>query len=70
MRREYTVVVERGESGVFVGWVPGLHGAHSQGTTLDELLANMREVIQLCLEEAGAPSDEDLEFVGVHRVAV
>lgn len=70
MKREFTVVIERGESGMLVGYVPGMHGAHSQAETLDELLANMREVIELCLEEMGAEVEPELEFVGIHRVAV
>lgn len=52
MKREFTVVVEQGDR-YLVGSVIGMPGAHSQAETLDELLANMREVIELCLEEEG-----------------
>ena len=46
----YTAVVERcRETGLYVGDVPGFPGAHSQGETLDELNANLREVIALIL---------------------
>lgn len=41
------------ETRMFVGVVPGVDGAHSQGETLDELRDNLREVLQLCLEELG-----------------
>jgi len=34
-----------------VGYVPGIPGAHSQGATLDELHANLREVIAMLLED-------------------
>jgi predicted RNA binding protein YcfA (HicA-like mRNA interferase family) len=44
--RTYTAVIERDpETGVFVGYVPGFPGAHGQGDSLDELHANLREVI-------------------------
>jgi predicted RNase H-like HicB family nuclease len=50
--RPFTVVVERDtETGLFVGHVPGLPGAHSQAETPEELSANMREVISMLLED-------------------
>jgi predicted RNase H-like HicB family nuclease len=52
MKRSYTVVVERSpETGLFVGFVPGLPGAHTQAESLDELNANLREVLPLILED-------------------
>lgn len=52
----YTAIVERcPDTGSYVGYVPGFPGAHSQGETLEELNANLREVIALILEE-GAPA--------------
>ena len=70
MKREFTVVVERGEDGYLIGSVPGLHGAHSQGVTLDELMENMREVIELCLEDAEEQDYLPTEVIGIHRIAV
>lgn len=44
----YVAVIERDvDTGYFVGYVPNFPGAHSQGETLDELYANLREVIEL-----------------------
>ncbi len=51
MKREFYVVIERDEDGVYVGEVPQLAGCYSQGNTLDELMANIKEVIEMCLEE-------------------
>jgi len=52
----YTAVVERcPETGLYVGYVPGFPGAHSQGATLDELNSNLKEVIVMILED-GAPA--------------
>lgn len=69
MAREFTVVVEQGEK-YLIGTVIGLHGAHSQGETLDELMANMREVIELCLEEGEFEDEEPMALLGIHRIAV
>ena len=52
----YTAVVERcADTGFYVGYVPGLPGAHSQTETLEELNANLREVIILILEDGPRP---------------
>jgi len=67
--RTYTAVVERcPDTGLYVGYVPGFAGAHSQGETLDELNKNLREVIEMLLEE-GEPRLE-AQFVGTQTVTV
>jgi predicted RNase H-like HicB family nuclease len=67
--RTFTAVVEKcPDTGLFVGYVPGFAGAHTQGRTLDELNTNLREVIQMLLED-GDPKF-DAEFVGIQQVAV
>jgi len=65
--KTYTAVVERcPETNLFVGYVPGFPGAHWQGATLDELNRNLREVIEMLLED-GEPVLE-AEFVGTQAV--
>lgn len=67
--KTYTAVVERdADTGLYVGWVPGVPGAHSQGETLDELQGNLREVIELLLEDGEMVAES--EFVGVQQVRV
>lgn len=67
--RSYTAVVERcADTGLFVGYVPGFPGAHSQGETLDELRENLREVIAMLLED-GEPELE-AQFVGTQAIEV
>jgi len=67
--RTFTAVIERDPAtGVYVGYVPGFGGAHSQGETLDELNRNLQEVVTLLLED-GDPT-LDAEFVGIQTVAV
>ena len=67
--RSYNFVVERDpETGLLVGYVPGWPGAHSQGTDIDELQANLREVIEMLLED-GEPRLES-EFIDVRTIQV
>lgn len=67
--KTYTAVVEKcPDTGLYVGYVPGFPGAHSQGQTLDELNRNLREVVQMLLED-GEPELE-AEFVGIQNVVV
>ncbi len=67
--RTFTAVVERcPDTGLFVGYVPGFPGAHSQGETLDELNRNLAEVIAMLLED-GEPELES-QFVGTQAVRV
>ena len=67
--KTFTYVVERcPDTELYVGYVPGFPGAHSQGETLDELHDNMREVIGMLLED-GEPELE-AEFVGTQTVKV
>lgn len=64
----FTAVVEKcSDTGLFVGYVPGFPGAHSQGQTLDELNENLREVVEMLLED-GEPRLE-AEFVGTQLLA-
>ncbi len=67
--KTYTAVVERcPDTGVYEGYVPGFPGAHSQAETLDELNRNLKEVIELLLED-GEPKLET-EFVGIQTVTL
>ncbi len=50
--KTFTAIVERDPGTKFyVGYVPGFPGAHPQGETLDELQENLREVIEMLLED-------------------
>jgi predicted RNase H-like HicB family nuclease len=65
----YTAVVEHcPDTGLYVGYVPGFPGAHSQGETLDELNANLKEVIEMLLEDGDPKLEAD--FVGTQTVVV
>ena len=67
--KAFTAVIERcSDTGLYVGFVPGFAGAHSQGESLDELQRNLREVIEMLLED-GEP-DLEAEFVGTQSITV
>lgn len=67
--KSYTIVIEHcPETQLYVGYVPGFPGAHSQGETVEELRANIREAIAMLLED-GEPGLES-EFVGIQTIQV
>ena len=69
MTRQFDVVIERDEEGVYVASVPQLPGCHTDATSLDELMVEIREAIELCLEVEGHEPG-NLEFVGIQRVTI
>lgn len=67
--KTFTAIVEKDpETQLYVGYIPGFPGAHSQGETLDELQENLREVIEMLLE------DEEIvfetEFIGTQQIII
>lgn len=69
----FTAHVEKDpETGLYIGYIPSLPGAHTQAASLDELHKNLEEVALLCLEEL---TEQDLtkineEFVGTQQVVI
>jgi predicted RNase H-like HicB family nuclease len=67
--KSYTAIVERcADTGMYVGFIPGFQGAHTQAESLDELNKNLREVVEMLLED-GDPKLES-EFIGTQNVIV
>jgi predicted RNase H-like HicB family nuclease len=65
----YTAVIEKcSDTGLYVGFVPGFPGAHSQAKTLDELQKNLHEVLEMLLEDGGPKMEA--EFVGTQTIMV
>jgi predicted RNase H-like HicB family nuclease len=69
MSKEFNVIIERDADGYFVASVPNLPGCHTQSKSLDDLMVRIREAIILCLE-VQSQSTDNLEFIGLQRVAV
>ncbi len=60
------------ETKLYVGTVPGIPGAHTQGASLDELHKNLKEVLELCLEAAreAGEATEFPQFFGLQQIEV
>lgn len=78
-RKQFQVIIERGEDGFFVASAPALPGCHTQARTLDALTKRIKEAIALCLEVAKIDPEYrlrvrrfsyELKFVGVETVEV
>ncbi len=71
MKQYFTVVIEKDEvTNMYVGEVPGLSGCHTHGKTIDELMKNMQEIIELCIEVEREEAQELPKFVGVQQIEV
>jgi predicted RNase H-like HicB family nuclease len=69
MKKEFYVYIEQDEDGFYVGEVPQLRACYAQGRTLDELIKNITEVIELCIED-----EDDIQshknFIGIQKVVL
>ncbi|MDP1688784.1 MAG: type II toxin-antitoxin system HicB family antitoxin [bacterium] len=71
--RQLPLIVQKGEDGFYVVECPLFDGCYSQGKTLDEALVNIREVIDLILEEKETRETlkhYHLEEVSLHTITV
>jgi len=68
--REFDVIIEKDEDGGFIAFVPALPGCFTQGDTLEEVIENVKEAIELYIEENGELPEKTPVFVGIHRVSV
>jgi predicted RNase H-like HicB family nuclease len=58
------------ETKLYIGTVPGIPGAHTQAASLDELQENLKEVLELCLEEFQGSIEDLPHFVGVQQIEI
>lgn len=58
------------ETKMYVGLVPGIPGAYTQGESMDELRRNLQYVLELCLEEYEGSVDDLPRFVGLQQIEV
>ncbi len=69
---QLTAHIERDpETGLYIGMVPSIPGAHSQAQSLDQLQVNLKEVVELCFEEMSEEEIKALpEFVGLQSFSI
>jgi predicted RNase H-like HicB family nuclease len=71
MKKNIVAYIERDpETKLFVAEVPGIPGAHTQAESMDELMVNLKEVVELCLEDNKKNKFKFSEFVGVQEFEV
>lgn len=60
------------DTNLYVGTIPSVPGAHTQGSSLDELRDNLKEVLELCLEEMGELGEisDFPQFIGLQQIEV
>ena len=67
----FPVIIERDESGYFIGKVPSLKSCYTQAKTLSELYKRLKEVVALCLEveekDFGKKINQN-EFIGIQQL--
>jgi predicted RNase H-like HicB family nuclease len=68
--KEYDVVIEKDEQGVFVAYIPEIPGCHTQGNSIAEAMANIKEAAELCLEYASEKAEGAMKFVAVKKVTL
>ena len=64
----FPILIEQDEDGVYIVSCPSFQGCHSYGKTVEEALVNIREVIEMCMEEK--PAKELNKFIGFREVQV
>ena len=64
----FPIVVEIDEDGVYIVSCPTFKGCHSYGQTIDEALENLKEVIELCMEEQSTESIN--QFIGIREMEI
>ena len=69
---ELTTHIEQdSETGLYIGMVPSILGARKQAASLDELQANLKEVVALCFEEMSPEEINTLpQFVGLQSFSI
>ncbi len=69
--KEFDVVIVEDETGGYMAFVPALPGCHTQGDTLEELIENVKEAIELYLETVTEEEKKELlrqRLVGIQKV--
>jgi len=71
-KQSFTVLIEKDEDGVFIGTVKSMKGCYTYGKTLDALMANLKEAVEVHLEAFGLEEKElpATRFAGVQELEV
>lgn len=64
------ILVEQDEDNVYIVSCPVFKGCHSYGKTIDEALVNIKEVIDICMDEEKEKVSEINRFIGFREMQV
>jgi predicted RNase H-like HicB family nuclease len=64
------ILVEQDEDNFYIVSCPVFKGCHSYGSTIEEALNNIKEVIDMCVEEEKDKAGEINRFVGFREIQV
>lgn len=67
---EYTVIIRKAPDGFYIASCPLIPEAHAQGETYEECLANIKEVLELCLEYRREHGEEIPQEIGTKQVTI
>ena len=71
VKKLFDVIIEKDEDGWLIADVPAISGCHTQGQNMNELIKNVKEVIELCLEVQKEKKNKiKPSFVGIKQVAI
>jgi predicted RNase H-like HicB family nuclease len=62
------IIIEQDEDNVYIVSCPAIKGCHSYGNTIEEAMKNLREVIEICLEEQQI--DTSNKFIGFREMEI
>ncbi|MCU0326425.1 MAG: type II toxin-antitoxin system HicB family antitoxin [Spirosomaceae bacterium] len=64
------ILIEQDEDGIFIVSCPSFKSCHSFGKTIDEAMSNIREVIEICIEEEKEQFGELNRFIGFREIEI
>ncbi len=64
------ILIEQDEDNFYIVSCPVFKGCHSYGSTIDEALNNIKEVIDMCVEEEKQKAGEINRFIGFREMQV
>ncbi len=70
MQYTVTVIIRKAPDGFYIASCPIIPEAHAQGKSYEECLANIKEVLELCIEYRKEHHEEIPDEVGMNRVSL
>ncbi len=70
LKKHYPIIIEQDVDGIFIVECPVFRGCRSYGHIIDEALENIREAVEVCIEEEQASEALFTTFIGVRDLEV